>query len=72
MAGINYTDEREYLPKLKFRSKETEKQIEFIKYIESEIGIYYNGKSKEDAIIFISENKNKINNENMWSIINGY
>lgn len=72
MAGINYTDEREYLPKLKFRSKETEKQIEFIKYIESEIEICYNGKSKEDAIIFISENKNKINNDNMWAIINGY
>ncbi len=55
--------------------KETEKQLSFIKLIEHETGIKYNGNTKQEASIYISENKDKLHFdtfENEWAIINGY
>lgn len=55
--------------------KETDKQLEFIKFIQSETGVMYNGKSKIDASKYISENKSKLpidSNINEWSLNNGY
>ena len=55
--------------------KETEKQLEFIRFIEDETGIVYKGKTKEEASKYISENKNKIpvsGSTNMWAIVKGY
>lgn len=55
--------------------KETKKQLDYIKFIEMETGIEYNGKTKEDATKYISENKDKISIssiENIWALLNGY
>ncbi len=54
---------------------ETEKQLAYIRFIESETGIPYQGKSKADASQYITKNKDKIHidsAENMWAIIKGY
>ena len=40
--------------------KETEKQLEYIRFIEDETGIIYKGKTKQEASI------------NMWALVNGY
>ena len=52
--------------------KETIKQLEYIKFIEDETGIIYIGKTKDEASIYISENKDKIpssSSSNMWALI---
>lgn len=56
-------------------SKETEKQLEYIRFIAMETGIIYEGKTKQDASKYISENKNKVDesaNINIWALVNGY
>lgn len=53
----------------------TQKQMEFIKFIEYETDIEFTGTTKEEASEYISENKNKIPKTsyiNTWSIENGY
>lgn len=53
----------------------TEKQLDFIEFIEQETGIKFKGTTKEDASKYISENKNKIPvsaSINMWALVNGY
>ena len=55
--------------------KETEKQIEYIRFIEDETGIIYSGKTKEEASKYISENKDKVppsGSINMWALVKGY
>ena len=55
--------------------KETEKQLDYIRFIEEETGIKYNGNTKEEASKYISENKDKIpvsSSINMWAFIKGY
>ena len=55
--------------------KETEKQLEYIKFIESETGIVYKGKTKQEASVYISENKDKVSasgSENMWAVVKVY
>ena len=55
--------------------KETEKQLEYIRFIEEETGIIYNGKTKEEASKYISENKDKVPKTaliNTWALVNGY
>ena len=55
--------------------KETEKQLEYIRFIEEETGITYNGKTKEEAMKYISENKDKVPKTaliNTWALVNGY
>jgi hypothetical protein len=55
--------------------KETEKQLEYIRFIEEETGIIYNGTTKQEASKYISENKDKIPASasiNMWALVNGY
>lgn len=57
------------------KEKETEKQIEYIRFIESETGIVYLGNSKKEASEYISKNKSKLSFdsiENTWAIENGY
>ena len=44
------------------KMKETEKQLEYIRFIEDETGIIYKGKTKQEASNYISENKDKIPN----------
>lgn len=39
--------------------KETEKQLEYIRFIEEETGIIYKGQTKKEASMYISENKDK-------------
>ena len=55
--------------------KETEKQLNYIRFIEDETGIIYNGKTKEEASNYISENKDKLpadSSINMWALVKGY
>lgn len=55
--------------------KETEKQLEYIRFIEDETGIKYNGKTKQEASKYISENKDKVpaySSINMWALVKGY
>ena len=49
MAGINYTDEREYLPKLKCKKTITLKQ-EFEKFWDSNVGKY--GSANERTLVW--------------------
>ena len=53
----------------------TEKQQSFIKFIEYETGIQFEGTTKQEASEYISENKDKVPPTayiNTWAIINGY
>jgi hypothetical protein len=53
----------------------TEKQKSYIDFIEDETGIIFNGTTKEEAIKYISENKDKVpasGSINMWALVNGY
>ena len=55
--------------------KETEKQLSYIRFIEEETGIDYNGSTKAEASKYISENKDKVpasSSINMWALVNGY
>jgi hypothetical protein len=55
--------------------KETEKQLEYIKFIEYETGVIYKGQTKQDASEYISENKDKVSAYsliNTWALVNGY
>jgi hypothetical protein len=55
--------------------KETKKQLDYIRFIESETGVQYKGNSKSDAIKYISENKSKVphcSTVNTWALENGY
>ena len=55
--------------------KETQKQLDYIRFIEEETGIEYKGNTKEEASKYISENKDKIpysSTINMWALVNGY
>jgi len=55
--------------------KETEKQLNYIRFIEEETGIDYLGKTKIEASKYISENKDKIplsSSINMWALVKGY
>ncbi len=55
--------------------KETEKQLSYIRFIEEETGIYYNGSTKAEASKYISESKDKVpasSSINMWALVNGY
>ena len=57
------------------KMKETEKQLEYIRFIEEETGIIYNGKTKQEAMKYISENKDKVPKTafiNTWALVNGY
>lgn len=40
--------------------KETQKQLDYIRFIEEETGIDYKGNTKAEASKYISENKDKI------------
>jgi len=53
-------------------NKETEKQIVYIRFIEDETGVRYEGKTKQEASKYISENKDKAIAVNSWALINGY
>lgn len=56
-------------------NKPTEKQLQFIEFIESETGIRFTGATKAEASEYIDKNKPKIPvdaYENDWAIINGY
>lgn len=55
--------------------KMTERQKEFIDFIQDETGIIFTGCTKEEASTYITENKDKIppsGSMNMWAIVNGY
>jgi hypothetical protein len=55
--------------------KETKKQLNYIRFIEEETGVKYNGTTKSEASKYISENKDKIpysSTVNMWSLVKGY
>ena len=55
--------------------KETEKQLNYIEFIEKETGIAYKGSTKSEASKYISENKDKVpvsSSINMWALVNGY
>ena len=55
--------------------KETKNQLAYIEFIESETGIAYKGKTKDEASDYISRNKDKIPASgfiNMWALVNGY
>ena len=55
--------------------KPTEKQLQYISFIESETGIRFTGTTKSEASKYIDENKSKIPfdaYESDWAIINGY
>ena len=55
--------------------EETQKQLDYIRFIENETGIKYKGNSRADASKYIDENKDKIPPtayESDWAIINGY
>lgn len=53
----------------------TEKQLEYIHYIEEFAPVNFNGTTKQEASEYISKYKECIpveGSQNMWSIINGY
>ena len=53
----------------------TKKQLDYIRFIESETGVQYKGSSKSDAVKYISENKGKVpycSTVNTWALENGY
>ena len=53
----------------------TEKQLEYIRFIEEETGVVYKGKTKQEASKYISENKDKVpapDSINTWALVNGY
>lgn len=55
--------------------KETQKQLDYIRFIEEETGIEYKGNTKAEASKYISENKDKVpiySSINMWALVNGY
>ena len=55
--------------------KETQKQLDYIRFIEEETSIEYKGNTKAEASKYISENKDKIpysSSINMWALVNGY
>ncbi len=55
--------------------KETEKQLEYIRFIEEETGVIYKGQTKQEASKYISENKDKVpasGSISMWALVNGY
>lgn len=55
--------------------KETEKQLEYIRFIQEETGIIYIGNTKKEASKYIYENKDKVppsGSINMWTLIKGY
>lgn len=55
--------------------QETEKQLEYIRFIEEETGIIYDGKTKQEASKYISENKDKVpvsSSINMWALVKCY
>ena len=55
--------------------KETQKQLDYIRFIEEETGIEYKGNTKAEASKYISENKDKIpysSTINMWALVKGY
>lgn len=55
--------------------KETERQLNYIRFIKEETGIKYEGKTKEEASKYISENKDKVpasGSINMWALVKGY
>lgn len=55
--------------------KETQKQLDYIRFIGEETGIEYKGITKKDASKYISENKDKLpysSTINMWALVNGY
>ena len=55
--------------------EETKKQLDYIRFIESETGVQYKGSSKSDAVKYISENKSKVphcSTVNTWALENGY
>jgi hypothetical protein len=57
------------------KMKETEKQLEYIRFIEEETGIIYKGQTKQEASKYISENKDKVPASasiNMWALVKGY
>jgi hypothetical protein len=54
---------------------ETQKQLDYIRFIAEETGIEYKGNTKAEAGNYIAENKDKIphsSNINMWALVNGY
>ena len=54
---------------------ESEKQMDYIRFIEEETGITYNGKTKEEAMKYISENKDPVPKTaliNTCALVNGY
>ena len=56
-------------------TKPTEKQLQYIAFIESETGIRFIGTTKSEASKYIDRNKSKIPIdacESDWAIINGY
>ena len=56
-------------------SKETQKQLDYIEFIEEETGIKYTGNTKAEASKYISENKNKVpvtSSINTWALVRGY
>ncbi len=52
--------------------KATEKQLEYIKSIEANTDIVFTGSTRKEAAEYITANKNHLENENEWAIVNGY
>jgi ribosomal protein L10 len=56
-------------------NKPTQKQLDFIYFMEGQTGIKFTGKTKKEASKYIDENKSKIPHdayESDWAIVNGY
>ena len=61
--------------KLMETQKETNKQLEYISFIQEHTGVIYNGRGKSAASKYIDDNKGKVPNwayESYWAIENGY
>jgi hypothetical protein len=59
----------------KISGKETNKQLEYISFIQEHTGIIYKGGGKSAASKYIDDNKCKVPHwayESDWAIINGY
>jgi hypothetical protein len=55
--------------------RETEKQLEYIRFIEENTGVIYEGKTRKEASEYISKNKSKVPVDslvNMWALVRGY